>query len=133
MIERLPKPPLWVIDLSLAQSVTDLWRLLEDRYWHGQAEAGDVISIDDLKLGFSLMVFKNGRIGLADVLQKCALIVDGGMSDFAPETFYALLNELEAGAKVEDITHALTGKLAPCEALAMESFKQLQQLMGSCE
>jgi hypothetical protein len=94
-IARLPQPPPWLIELSLARNLEGVRRA--ERAAGERAEAPDA---GQLYLGFLYLAHESGRLPMAKLLLEAGRFADGrGHESAIPEceAFYLLLNEIDGG------------------------------------
>jgi hypothetical protein len=117
-IERLDKPPVWVIDLSLAHSVKDALALT----WPASGRVAPVLweCLDwtGLYLGFLFLRFERGDLGMLDLLTQAGRKADAANYRIDCESFYLLANEIDGGG--------LTGPSdSPLASRVVEVFRPL--------
>ena len=100
LIATSDSPDSWLIEMSLAKNVDQLWRALEPRL---RQEQPDEMNDDDAVLGHIWERHESGEISLAECLQKAAEEADSSSASLECETIYALLNELEASDDGESV------------------------------
>lgn len=92
LIARSDSPDNWLIEMSLAKSLEELWRALEPRLRY---EEPDVATDDDAVLGHIWQRYESGEIPLTECLRKAGEEADSSSASIECETIYALLDELE--------------------------------------
>ena len=126
-ILSVPAPPLWVINMSMAQDVEQLRRALAEKL-ESEWETGTVTSSDDAEIGYAWLRYQKREIALADCLRLAGDRADAGTSHIECEIIYDLLNRLEAGepqARVESEARRL---LAPFAEMAQRQWEIISNM-----
>lgn len=122
----LDSPEIWVLDLSIANTIGRARDALEDRRRDEQVARGEVIPISDLKLGFLYTRFKGGDLTLHDLFEQAGLLAEGGFTTTDCEEFYAQLNSIESGSEVE----SPDAIFAAYEHRALVAWREIQSYEG---
>lgn len=121
MMETMEHPPRWIIDLCLAASVDDLWRVLSPQIDEERKSLAP-IKIHEAVLGYLWLRYKRGDYDLVTCLTKAGRHSDAYDTEVECEAFYSLLNALEAGEPVEEAAMVV---FQPLYELACQQWKAL--------
>ena len=106
-----PVPP-WVVDLLYASTRSDAMSAVADGL-HQLTGGQWPLDHTSLRLGILYLSHELGVLSLPLLLQLAGMVVDRTSQDPAPEVFYGLLDDLEAGQPdVADRTRALFARHA---------------------
>lgn len=116
--------PIWLVNLSLAESIDEVRQALEPRL---DAELPLQISRTSLIVGFVFCASQDGRTTLCDALERIGEEVDAGFVDgLDPEDVYACLHESEdPTARPTDSMVSLIERLSQ---LALEARRALSSV-----
>jgi hypothetical protein len=93
-IVKAAKPPMWLIDLSMAKNHREAWRAIAE-----SVEGTTELSLSDLEetaLGLIALQYFEGRIGFRDFLLRAGNHTDPSRCSIDCEYFYKHLNRYEA-------------------------------------
>jgi hypothetical protein len=96
IIARRPDPDPWILELSLARDINDLWRVLKARIDLEVQQGFDRSLIDEAVLGYFWLRFERGDLNLETCLDMAGKHADSYDTSVDCEVFYSLLNRLEA-------------------------------------
>jgi hypothetical protein len=106
-IARAESPPHWVLDLSLATSLDDLWRILTPQIDQESQQGFHREELYDAVLGYLWLRLERGDFDLRTCLDLAGRHADAYETSTECETFFSLLNRLEAGDDVQDAAKAI--------------------------
>jgi hypothetical protein len=126
----LESPPLWLLELSLAQTVEDALFVL---HHYGCSQLPQIIwnRIDyaGLYLGFLYLRFKSGELKLEDLLWQAGDRADRSRYDIDCSEFYVLLNEIDGGGPIvpssQPLEERVTKLFAPMVKLVQQHLFKL--------
>jgi hypothetical protein len=95
IISRMDTPPIWVIDIALANSTDKFKECMSDKLRDEELAEGNLISIGDAVIGFYYLRYNKGDLSFEEFLKKSGEEADSGSSDFDCEEIYSILNEYE--------------------------------------
>lgn len=125
-IAHTENQPNWIIDLSLATSLDDLWRILTPQIDQEVQQGFDRIEISDAVLGYLWLRFERGDIDLRTCLELAGRHADAYDTSVECEAFFALLNNLEGG---QDVNNAAMTLFAPFRRLATQQWTVLSSCL----
>lgn len=125
-IAQADSSPDWILDLSLATSLDDLWRLLAQQIDQEIRKGFDRSEIHEAVLGYLWLRFERGDFDLRTCLELAARHADAYETSLECEVFFSLLNQLEAGRDVEDAADAL---FKPLRHLANQQWATLSSCL----
>lgn len=119
------KPPIWVINMSLAKNVVELDKALAETL---EGLRGLTPSaIDDVLIGYIWWRFEKGEIGLRECLRLSGKAADASCSTISCEQAFVLLNELELGKSHEKDTEMRAKDIfSPLKRLAEHQWLEIQ-------
>lgn len=121
-------PDNWLVDMSLANSVRELRQAVQPRL---DVEQRNDAEDDDAALGYIWLRFEKGDISLAESLRFAGEEADSGAARIECESFYRLLNELEAAGENEVIRAKGKSLFSEVRLTALKQWKALFPTEGS--
>jgi hypothetical protein len=122
LIAAHAKPPLWLINMSLAMTLSDLEQAVATAL---EGLPGVAASFDDVLFGYIWWRFENGEISLAECLKLAANTSDGGAAQIPCESIYELLNKLKLETNYEKVEALAKQMLSPLKHLAEEQWNEI--------
>ena len=123
-VVSIPKPPFWIIGMSLARDIDELRKVLEDVL--DASDEPPQISGDDPLLGYIWWRFERREINLRDCLELLGEAAEAGSSSIPCETIFALLNKLEIQRDEREVEAAAKELFRPHRRLAEQQWMEIQ-------
>lgn len=134
LIERLEQPPVWIIDMSLANTPDDLFKAVEERKAEEDRAAGNVIPLGNAKLGFYYLRYERGDYALDEFLSVAGDEADGGTADLPCESVFEILNNVERArddaALVAELASKTKDMFSSYKRTAQEQWAAIQSASG---
>lgn len=129
-ILSMPNPPHWIINMSMAGSVSELSAALADEL--DKMKDVSPASLDEVLIGYMWLRFKRGEIALVECLRLVGEAADAGASSLECESVFELLNRLEANhSNQEEIQARAAALLSDFGRKASEQWTAIQSVHGS--
>lgn len=134
LIERLEEPPIWIINMSLANTLDELYKALEERKAEEDRAAGNVIPLGNAKLGFYYLRYERGDYTLDQFLSVAGDEADDGTADLPCEPVFEILNTVEQAKDDSALLTALASKtkrmFSSYSRTAQEQWAAIHSAMG---
>jgi hypothetical protein len=123
-IVRLDEPPVWLLDLSLADSANDALTAL----WPARSRVAQVfwdrLDWTGLYLGFLFLRFERGDLGMLDLLIQAGQKADCANYRIECGTFFLLANEIDGGGPTRPNNRPLTQRVGEVFSPLAEAARQ---------
>jgi hypothetical protein len=134
LIYRLAQPPLWIINMSLANTQDELYQSLQDRKRQEDYAAGEMIVFGNAKLGFNYLRYENGDFNLNEFLAIAGDEADSGTADLSCEIIFDILNTLELTqgdiSTQETLARRVKEIFSPFKQIAEEQWAAIQSVIS---
>jgi hypothetical protein len=127
LVMELEKPPVWIIDMTMAKDVGELRRAV--MLGLEGIKGGELLSpteMDDAMLGYVWWKYEKNELQLHECLTAIGKAADASCSTVECERIYALLNKLEAH---ESDKQAIEGEarriLSPLRRMAEQQWAEI--------
>ena len=95
LIMKSSNPDFWLIQVSTAKNIDELWVALGEKYSDERFQYGAAIGLSEAIIGYFYLELESDRISLQEFLRLAGEEADAGETEVSCELFYSILNEVE--------------------------------------
>jgi hypothetical protein len=95
LIMNSSEPDSWILQVSTAKNVNELWQVLNDQYLNERSQHGFSIGLSEAIIGYYYLEFEANQITLREFLSLAGREADAGETEVTSESIYGILNEVE--------------------------------------
>lgn len=87
-------PDFWIIEVSLAKNLDELWKALGDKYIEERSRNGATLGLSEGIIGYYYLKFESKIISLQEFLLLAGEEADAGETKVTCESIYRICNQL---------------------------------------